>query len=113
MSNALRPLSDSIPEVEVSASTINGALDSQEKTTSSNIAQFTYTAQDSNQDRITVKSANAIVPITINGNDEGSIIYVDAVNGADINDGKTRETAQKLYIQFRVDQLSDHTFLLR
>ena len=27
--------------------------------------------------------------------------------------GKTRETAQKLYIQFRVDQLSDHTFLLR
>ncbi|WP_406535240.1 beta strand repeat-containing protein, partial [Methanobrevibacter sp.] len=94
--DALKPLSDSIPEVEVSARAINGALDEQTKTTSSNIAQFTYTAQSADEDTITITSANAAVPITVNGNEEeGSIIYVDATNGLDTNNGKTRQTAVK------------------
>lgn len=94
--NALKPLGDSIPEVEVSASAIYGSLDPQTQTTSSNIAQFTYTAQDAGEDTVTIRSANAIVPVTINGNgEEGSIIYVDSINGADTNNGKTRANAVK------------------
>jgi hypothetical protein len=95
-SNDLRPLSDKIPEVDVTADAILGNLDAYQKTTSSNVAKFTYTAVNAGEDTITVNSANVTVPIVINvnGADE-EIIYVDGTNGADTNDGKTRETAVK------------------
>ena len=95
--NTLKPLSESIPEVDVSASAINGKMDNAKATTSNGIAKFVYVADTPGEDIIYITSANAFkeIPLTVNGTVDSIIIYVDANNGLDTNDGKTKESAVK------------------
>lgn len=90
----LKALAENIPEVNVSAKAI-GDLDNDDVTTSNGIAKFTYTATAAGEDTINITSTDAIVQIPLTVESEKSVIYVDGANGANTNDGKTRETAVK------------------
>ena len=92
--NALQPLSEKIPDVNVSASAINGDLDSEVATTSNGIAKFVYTASVSGEDVITVSSDNATVeiPIFVDVSADSGIIYVSP-KGDDAKDGLTKKNA--------------------
>ena len=81
-------LDDSIPEVEVSASAINGDLDKQTVTTENNVATFVYTATVAGEDTITITSTNAVntTEITVNGPVVIDVVYV-SVDGDDSNMG--------------------------
>ncbi|AMD18282.1 hypothetical protein TL18_09810 [Methanobrevibacter sp. YE315] len=94
--NALKPLSERIPEVDVSASAIYGDLDSSLKTTSGNVAEFVYGAAVSAEDivNITSSDATALIPINVDVSPEEGIIYVSP-NGDDSNDGLTKKNAVK------------------
>lgn len=83
----IQELDDSIPEVEVSASAINGDLDKQTATTENGVANFVYTATTAGEDTITIASTNAVnvTEITVNG-PVVDVIYV-AVDGDDSNNG--------------------------
>ena len=96
LANSLKPLSDSIPEVEVKSGAVNGDLNSTEDVTKDNVVKFIYTAVNPGDDTVTVSSSKASIeiPITVEGAAE-SVTYVDGANGADANNGKTRETAVK------------------
>ena len=94
--NVLQPLSENIPDVDVSASAIYGDLDSNVKTTSNGIAKFVYDATVSAEDVVTVASSNAtvLIPINVDVSAEDGIIYVSP-NGDDSNDGLTKKHAVK------------------
>ena len=94
--NALQPLSESIPEVDVSASAVYGDLDSNVETTSNGIAEFVYDATVSAEDIVTIASSNAavLIPINVDVSAEEGIIYVSP-RGDDSNDGLTKKHAVK------------------
>lgn len=94
LTNSLKPLSDDIPEVVVTSSALNGALNCSEDRTDDNLVKFLYAAIKPGEDTITISSSKASIeiPITVEGSFE-SIIYVDGTAGVNTNDGKTRETA--------------------
>lgn len=102
-SNTPQKLSQSIPEVYVSANATNGVLDAQKIMTENNIAQFKYTAGEIGKDTVNITSGKAIVPVEIDVvKPYEGIIYVSQENGDDINEGsitdpvKTIERAVKL-----------------
>jgi len=94
--NALQPLAEKIPAVNVSASAINGELDNSVATTSEGIAKFVYTATVSGDDVINITSSNAtvLIPLFVDVAAEGGIIYVSP-NGDDAKDGLTKKNAVK------------------
>ncbi len=80
-------LADTIPELVVSASAVNGQLDVTEKETVDGQAVFTYTMGDYAADTITFTNANVSIPVTISTVEPYTgIIYV-AKDGDDTNDG--------------------------
>ena len=86
---AIQELDDSIPEVEVSASALNGEMDKDKVTTEDNLATFVYTATVAGEDTITIASTNAINTTVINVAEPvvvPDVIYV-SVDGSDDNSG--------------------------
>ena len=74
-------LADTIPELIVSASAINGALDQSEIATVDNQAIFTYSANVAGEDTVTFSNANIAIPVTFNVSlDPIGVIFV-AKNG--------------------------------
>ncbi|WP_458454515.1 right-handed parallel beta-helix repeat-containing protein [Methanobrevibacter sp.] len=59
-------LSESIPEVDVSASAITGEVNPQKLTTENNEAKFIYTAIEGGEDTLTITSSNAVNTTAIN-----------------------------------------------
>lgn len=81
-------LTDSIPEVEVSAAAVTGLLDAQKITTENNVAKFTYTAYEGGEDTVTITSSNEINTTTINVKVPVvlEVVYLSAT-GDDANNG--------------------------
>ena len=78
---AVSEMTDTIPELTVSASALNGALDQSEIETVDNQAVFTYTANVAGEDTVTFTNANVAIPVTFNVSlDPVGVIYV-AKNG--------------------------------
>ncbi len=81
-------LAETIPEVEVSATAVNGDVAPEKQTTENNVTKFIYSALEGGEDTFTVTSSNAVnttainvkVPVII------EVIYVSET-GSDDNNG--------------------------
>ena len=84
----VKDLTDFIPEVDISASAVNGEMDVNKLTTENNIANFIYTALASGNDTVTIVSANAVNVTEINVKESAvvEVIYV-SMSGNDDNNG--------------------------
>lgn len=81
-------LAETIPEVEVSATAVNGGVSPEKVTTENNVAKFIYSALEGGEDTFTVTSSNAVNTTSINVKVPVilEVIYVSET-GSDDNNG--------------------------